>query len=487
MNRRLFLHQSALSLSAITISGNRLLAAAENADKAPSRSRPNIVFVLTDDQGYGDLSSHGNPILKTPNMDKLRSQSVRFTDFSVSPCCAPTRCALMTGMHEFKSGVTHTLMPWRNMNTKSHTIAQALKSAGYATGHFGKWHLGHSGGHAAHDRGFDISLTARGDTQGGHFNPTLLRNGKPEKHQGFRTDILFDEAMKFITTKKEGPFFCYLPTYSPHAPLRCPKKFSDPYQGKCSKSEQFFFGMIANIDYNLGRLMTHLDTLGLTDNTLVILMNDNGATMGTDVWNANMRGTKGTTWRGGVRALSFWRWGGKFKPADVADMTAHLDVYPTLVELAGVTLSPEAKAKLDGISLVPLLNGKPGGEVYNDRYIMTHRARWSNSADAHKETYAAVRWKKYQMMTFNFQCSLKECADCARWRNQKRWAYSHNNMEYHFKQTKGWELYDLSKDPGQLKNIAADNKELMAKMKAEFDTWWDEVRPMMIHEKRKSK
>ena len=483
MKRRTFLQQSALSLGAITISGNQLFAAAENANKAPSRSQPNIVFVLTDDQGYGDLSAHGNPILKTPNMDKLRSQSVRFTDFSVSPCCAPTRCVLMTGMHEFKSGVTHTLMPWRNMNPKSYTIAQALKSAGYVTGIFGKWHLGLGKNLGPHARGFDVSLTAKGDSQNSHNNPALLRNGKLEKHQGFRTDILFDEAMKFITDKKAGPFFCYIPTYSPHAPLRCPKKFSNPYQRKCTKSEQFFFGMIANVDHNLGRLLAHLDKLGLTDNTLVILMNDNGATMGTDVWNAKMRGTKGTTWRGGVRALSFWRWPGQFKPADVADMTAHLDVYPTLVELAGATLAPKAKAKLDGISLVPLLKGKPGGEVYNDRYIMTHRARWTNSADAHKYAYAAVRWKKYQMVTYNFQCGLKKCGDCAKRRTQKRWVYS-KNMEFHFKLTKDWELYDLSTDPEQRKNIAADNKKIMARMKAEFDTWWDDIRPMMIHEKK---
>ena len=191
MNRRTLLKNSALGLAG-------MLLASRPAVGAERDNRPNIVFVLTDDQGYGDAGCHGNPILKTPNIDKLHSQSVRFTDFQVSPSCAPTRCALMTGMHEFKSGVTHTLEPWRKMNKKSHTIAQALKSAGYTTGIFGKWHLGLNNGYSPYDRGFDVSLTAKNDNQRSHFNPTLLRNGKSVKKQGYRTDILFDEAMSFI-------------------------------------------------------------------------------------------------------------------------------------------------------------------------------------------------------------------------------------------------------------------------------------------------
>ena len=484
MNRRQFLTRTGCFTATATLASCGLALESSPASK---RRTPNVLFILTDDQGYGDASCHGNPILKTPNIDTLHSQSVRFTDCSVSPCCAPTRCALMTGMHEFKSGVTHTIMPRQNMNPKSHTIVQALKSAGYATGHFGKWHLGHEKGYAAHERGFDVSLTSKRDSQNGHFNPVLLRNGKPEKTKGFRTDIFFDAAMKFIETNKDKPFFCYLPTYSPHSPLKCPAEFSKPYVGKCSKSESTFFGMIANIDYNLGRMVKHLDRLGLSDNTLLIFMNDNGATNGTDVWNAGMRGTKGTTWRGGTRAISFWRWPGKFKPADVDDMTAHIDLYPTLLELTGASVSAKVKTMLDGKSLVPLLEGKPGGDVYNDRYLMTHRARWTTSPDAHKEAYAAVRWKTYNMVTYNFNCAPKRCKDCQKRVTQKQWAYSAKNMKYHFKLTKGWELYDLSKDPGQKKNIAADHKDIMAKMKAEFDAWWTEVRPLMINEKSKKK
>ncbi|MBT3279399.1 MAG: sulfatase-like hydrolase/transferase, partial [Phycisphaerales bacterium] len=403
MKRRTFLKQSALSFGAVAVSGHSI-ASATSADKTAPKSQPNIVFVLTDDQGYGDVGAHGNPILKTPNMDKLRSQSVRFSDFSVSPCCAPTRCVLMTGMHEFKSGVTHTIPPYRDMNQKSHTIAQALKSAGYATGLFGKWHLGLGKTLAPHARGFDVSLTAKGDSQNSHNNPTLLRNGKSEKHKGFRTDILFDEAMKFIADKKAGPFFCYIPTYSPHAPLKCPAKFSDPYEGKCTKSEQLFFGMIANIDYNLGRLMDHLDKLELAENTLVILMNDNGATKGTDVWNAKMRGTKGTTWRGGTRAISFWRWGGQFKPADVPDMTAHLDVYPTLVDLCnlqGDTRKNDQGAPLDGFSMRPLLANPEAGQWDGPDGALTMRFAGPQNNHVPTRQHWAYRTERYRYIIYN--------------------------------------------------------------------------------------
>lgn len=162
------------------------LAADSSIQSLSVTGKPNIILILTDDQGYGDMGRHGNPILKTPNMDRLYDESMRFTDFQVSPCCAPTRSALMTGMHEFKSGVTHTILPYRQMNPKSTTVAEVLKSAGYATGLFGKWHLGQDPEHRPDNRGFDVSLTAKDDNQRSHFNPTLLRNGKSVKKKGYR-------------------------------------------------------------------------------------------------------------------------------------------------------------------------------------------------------------------------------------------------------------------------------------------------------------
>jgi len=181
-------------------------------------TQPNIVLILTDDQGYGDIGRHGNPVLQTPHMDRLHDESVRLDDFCVSPSCSPSRCALMTGRHEFRSGVTHTIQGRNTMDLKSITLADVLRGAGYATGMFGKWHLGHEGAYRPENRGFDRSLTTVEDTQRSHFDPMLLRNGIKEPHTGFRTDILFSEATRFIEDHREGPFFCYIPTYSPHKP-----------------------------------------------------------------------------------------------------------------------------------------------------------------------------------------------------------------------------------------------------------------------------
>jgi Arylsulfatase A and related enzymes len=210
------------------------------------RQRPNIVFVLTDDQGYGDIAIHGNPIIKTPNLDRLHSQSIRFTDFHVSPTCAPTRTALMTGRHEFRSGVTHTIMERERMSLKSTTIAQVLKSAGYTTGIFGKWHLGDDEPHQPQQRGFDevfihgcggigqeypgTCSDAPGNT---YFNPVIRHNGMFERTQGYCTDVFFAQALTWIEQKKDArtPFFVYLTPNAPHAPLSCPDEYQRMYKG----------------------------------------------------------------------------------------------------------------------------------------------------------------------------------------------------------------------------------------------------------------
>ena len=183
------------------------------------KKRPNVILLLVDDMGYGDIAAHGNPIIKTPNFDALYSQSARFTNFAVSPSCSPTRAALLTGKHEFLSGVTHTIKPMREMSVKSTTIAQFFKAKGYRTGIFGKWQLELSGAFNPGQRGFDETLTCIDDDyKRSHFNPTLVKNGIQTKYQGYRTDIFFNEALKFIEQNKETPFFLYLATHSPHSP-----------------------------------------------------------------------------------------------------------------------------------------------------------------------------------------------------------------------------------------------------------------------------
>src|SRR5262249_53940938 len=331
--------------------------------------RPNIVFVLTDDQGYGDLSSHGNPILKTPNLDRLHDESVRFTDFHVSPTCSPTRSALLTGRHEFKNGVTHTILERERLTLMAATIAQVLKSAGYTTGIFGKWHLGDEAAYQPDRRGFDEVFIhggggigqsypgSCGDAPGNtYFNPAILHNGMFEKTKGYCTDVFFGQALRWIeSVKGKKPFFCYIPTNAPHAPLQVRPEDGKRYADRVKDPNTAkFFGMIANIDDNVGRLLDKVKEWGLERDTLVIFMNDNGGTAGVSVYNAGMRGQKNTPWLGGTRASSFWRWPGTLKPADVDRLAAHIDFFPTVAELAGAKLNDEVRAQVEGRSLVPL-------------------------------------------------------------------------------------------------------------------------------------
>ena len=219
-----------LFLATLLLAPSAVLRAAEGT--AP---KPNIIFILTDDQGYGDLGRHGHPLLKTPNLDALHDQSVRFDQFYVSPSCSPTRAALLTGMHEFRNGVTHTTQPREHLDKDAVLLPQLLLSAGYRTGFVGKWHLGGEGEYAPEKRGFAWSSTNVGGPNV-HFDPVMIRNRKREPRKGYREDIFFDEAMAFIDERKDAPFFCYLATYSPHAPLAAPAEFTAPFRGKDRKS-----------------------------------------------------------------------------------------------------------------------------------------------------------------------------------------------------------------------------------------------------------
>ena len=281
-------------------------------------SRPNIIFILTDDQGYGDLSCHGNPVLRTPNIDRIHNESVRFTDFHVSPTCAPTRSALLTGRHEFRNGVTHTINERERLAPTAITLPQVLKTVGYTTGIFGKWHLGDEPEYWPSNRGFDEMFIhgaggigqayagSCGDAPGNtYFNPAILHNGTFEKTQGYCTDVFFAQALKWIeSVKGKRPFYAYVATNAPHAPLQVRPEDEARYTGKVPDSEVTkFYGMIANIDDNVGRLLAKLDEWNLTRDTLVIFISDNGGTVGCKLFNAGMRGEKATPWLGGTRRI----------------------------------------------------------------------------------------------------------------------------------------------------------------------------------------
>ncbi|AQQ70043.1 Arylsulfatase [Limihaloglobus sulfuriphilus] len=463
------------------------------AERPKADRPPNILFILTDDQGYGDIGRHGHPLLKTPNIDRLYDESVRFDNFYVSPCCAPTRAALLTGMHEFKNGVTHTIEPREHLNKDAVTLQELLKKRGYATGHFGKWHLGNSPGYFAHERGFDVSVRPCGVHTSSNFDAGIIRNGKQEDSKGFREDVLFDEAINFIEDNKDKPFFCYLATFSPHTPLVAPEKFIKPYKGKTRDDIAVFLGMIANIDWNVGRIMSKLDQLGLDDNTIVMFMNDNGQTVGLDLYNADMRGCKCTIWHGGSRAMSFWRWKGVWKPRTEDALTAHLDVLPTLTELSGAEIPAGTRKRLDGYSLVELLESKDG-DFPRDRKLYEHVARWPNGmADSHKYAMAAVRQGNY-LYVRSRPCDNPECTpkvmgnQCHTLRLVEKGAtaatYTRDNAQFHWGVTPGdgWALYDTKKDPGCMNDISKKHPVLVKQLKADYDKWWDTVRPAMINE-----
>jgi arylsulfatase len=448
------------AVMAALMSAANLSAAA--ADGLAGR-RPNIILIMTDDQGYGDLACHGNPILQTPHIDQLHAQSVRFTDFHASPTCAPTRSALMTGKHEFRSGVTHTILERERMSLAATTLPQVLRTAGYTTGIFGKWHLGDEAEYRPDRRGFDETFIhgaggigqtypgSGGDAPGNqYFNPAILHNGRFVKTQGYCTDVFFAEATRWIESQKgRKPFFAYITPNAPHGPLIVAEEYERRYADKVPPNVAKFFGMIANIDDNVGKLVGRLAEWGIERETLVIFMTDNGGTAGCKLFNAGLRGTKGSAWQGGTRVPHFWRWPGTLEPRDIDKLAAHVDLFPTLAALVGAEV-PAAAGKLDGRSLLPLLES-PSAD-WPDRRLVTHVGRWPKGADPadHQYDKAAIRNARYSLV---FEGPNKAT------------------------------LYDLTTDRGQTTDISADHPQVAAQLREAYDQWWEEVMPSMVNEK----
>ncbi|MDF7824635.1 sulfatase-like hydrolase/transferase [Pontiellaceae bacterium B12227] len=465
-----------------------LMAMLVGALAAGAAKQPNILFILTDDQGYGDIGRHGHPVLDTPNMDRLHDESVRFDNFYVSPSCSPTRAALMTGMHEFRNGVTHTLEPREHLSLEATILPQLLKTAGYKTGFIGKWHLSNNKGYAPGDRGFDWCATnPMGPRK--HFDVEIIRNNKRFPTKGFREDVYFDECMTFIDECGDQPWFMYLCTYSPHTPLDAPADLIAKYQAKGLNAEHAtYMAMIENIDQNLGRLTDFLKKRKLDKDTIVMFINDNGVTKGLDVYNAGMRGCKATCWEGGTRAMSFWKWPGQWKPQTVDSLTAHLDVLPTLCEIAGAKIPAELQSELQGYSLLPLLNSK--GWKHDDRILYHNVGRWpSGTAASHKHAMCSVR-KGNLLLVRSAECDNPECekyqSQCTTMRAVRRGlkttTYANGTAQTHWGVTPvgHWALFDVKKDPACLNDVSAAHPEHVASMIASYDKWWDEQYPVMI-------
>ena len=427
--------------------------------------KPNIILLITDDQGYGDLSCHGNPMLKTPNLDRLHNEGVRFRDFQVSPTCAPTRAALLTGRHEFRNGVTHTINERERLTPDAVTLAQVLKSAGYTTGIFGKWHLGDEPDRWPDKRGFDEMFIhgaggigqsypgTCGDAPGNtNFSPAILHNGKFVKTDGYCTDVFFHQALHWIgQVKGRQPFYAHIATNAPHAPLDVRPEDAARYAGKVPDLTAKFFGMIANIDDNTGRLLAQLAEWKLERDTLVIFMNDNGGTAGVKVCNAGMRAQKGTPWQGGIRAANFWRWPGTLTPGDVDALTAHIDFLPTLAEIAGAALTEKLKLQIEGRSLVPLLEDPRA--AWPDRTLVTHVGRWERGKAAEAK-YA--------------NCAIRNA----------RWKLVNTDP----KGARSWQLFELKNDPGEQRDVAAAHPAVVRELDSTYDAWWTSVQPQLVNE-----
>ena len=354
---------------------------------ARDTARPNVIIIITDDQGYGDLGFTGNEQIKTPVIDAFARKSIRFTNFYVSPVCAPTRSSLMTGRYSLRTGIRDTYNGGAIMAASEVTIAEMLKQADYRTGAFGKWHLGDNYPSRPMDQGFDESLIHlsggmgqvgdfttyfRGDSS--YFDPVLWHNGTREQYDGYCSDIFTDNALAFIEKNHESPFFCYLSFNAPHTPLQVPEEYYQLYAGidpsvalakNNPSSEQMseqdkedarkVYAMVTNIDDNIGRLLKKIEDLGIAENTILIFMTDNGPQQRRYV--GGMRGRKGSVYRGGVRAPFFLSYPARFQgDKDIATNAAHIDILPTLAELCDVELP--AYRKIDGRSLLPLIRGQ---------------------------------------------------------------------------------------------------------------------------------
>jgi len=439
INRRVFLRRIGLGvMGSVAVS----LGFEENTVwGGDSKKRPNVILVMTDDQGYGDFSCHGNPVLKTPNLDILHGQSVRLTDFHVAPMCTPTRSQLMSGLDALRNKARHVCGGLDMLRPDVPTMADIFKAGGYRTGIFGKWHLGDNYPYLPHSRGFEEALYHKswGITSAGaywgndYFDDMFYHNGELKKYDGYCNDVWFEEASKWIKdrAKKKEPFFCYLPTNTPHGPLLVPDKYAEPYKQYGSRAN--FFGMIANIDETMGKLMQTLDEIGIAEDTIVIFLTDNGGTGGIKIFNAGMRGKKRSPYDGGHRAACFIRWpnGGLKHGSDIDELTTCQDILPTLMEIC--QLKAPANTRLDGVSLASLLRGAE--KTLSDRMIVVQYG------------IDISKWKGAVM--------------CKKWRL-----------------VNGTELYNITNDPGQEQNVAHEHPEIVGKMRGHYERWYAEVKPI---------
>ena len=436
-----------------------------NVVVAQTVKHPNVILIITDDQGYGDLGITGNPHVKTPVIDKLAKESVRFNNFYVSPVCAPTRSSLMTGRYSLRTGIRDTYNGGAVMASSEITIAEVLKQVGYTTGIFGKWHLGDNYPSRPNDQGFDESVIHLSGGMGqvgdfttyfkkdsSYFNPVLWHNGKQEAYSGYCSDIFGEQAVNFIRKNRQQPFFCYLAFNAPHTPLQVPDEYYqnykdiDPSAGfkndkrpfanmseKNKENARRVYAMVDNIDDNIGKLMRTLDELKIADNTIVVFLSDNGPEH--TRYNAGLRDRKGSVYRGGVRVPFYIKYPAGFKGnKDIETPAAHIDILPTLARLCNAEV-PRDRV-MDGKDLVPLLNNKSVDWAARPLFFY-----WSRR-------YPAL----YHNMALQ-QGKFKLVAHADR-----------------LEAPAGFELFDLEKDPYEQQNIVTSEEKTASLLKTRLDS-----------------
>lgn len=423
-------------------------------------SPPNVLVVITDDQGFGDLGYHGNPVLKTPNLDAFAKDAIRFTRFYVSPVCSPTRSSLLTGRWTYRTGVVDTYLGRSMMHADETTLAEALQANGYRTGLFGKWHLGDNYPMRPQDQGFQEVLMHRGggiaqpsDPPNGssYHNPVLFQNGQEKAFNGYVTDVFTDAAINFIKKPADKPFFSYVAYNCPHGPYQVQDADRQPYdtineamfpkigQGwttaKMNVAEiSKAYGMIANIDMNFKRLIQ-----AVPENTLIIFLTDNGP--GGVRWNGGLRNRKGMVYEGGIRVPCFMQWKARWKDNKSIDTpAAHIDLFPTILAAAGAT--PPKGVKIDGVSLLPLIEGTVPS---TDRNLFIQWHRGDVPEPYHAFTAIGPRYKLLQ-------------------------AGNPKNAKV------GMELFDIPNDPYEQNNLAAKLPEEVTKLKTAYDAWFADVK-----------
>ncbi len=451
-------------------------ATAWSADGGLSGRRPNIVLVMTDDQGMGDLSCMGNPLLRTPHLDRFHDRSTRFLDFHVSPTCAPTRSAMMSGRHEFKNGVTHTIRERELMALSTTTFVELLRTSGYETGIFGKWHLGDPDAYQPYHRGFsEVFIHGAGgigqafegscadfppnrEKEGRYFDNAILHNDTIVRTQGFCTDVFFQAALGWMREQYDSgaPFFAYIAPNAPHGPMIAPEKYTRRFlEAGWDENTAGRYGMIENIDDNFGILMNRLDEWDKWDETLVIFMTDNGqAGRGgrrngdrVDLFRAGFKTGKGSVYEGGTHVPAFWRWKGVLgEGKEISALTAHIDLFKTFCDLAGARI-PAGIQTIEGRNLVPLL--EDAGRDWPDRNLFVHQGRWAKGADPNESKFR--------------NCAVRT----------KRWRFVNNQ-----------ELYDISVDPFESRNVAGEHPEVVFRLREAYDEWWAETVPLMVNEDR---